>query len=53
MLAALRRFFRRAEAALWQDLHPLHSGYFITVIALLGLVAVILLGMAAWMMFAP
>ena len=52
MLAALRRFFRRAEAALWQDLHPLHSGYFVTVIALLGLLAVVLFGMAAWAVFA-
>ena len=53
MLAGLRRFFRRAEAALWQDLHPLHSGYFVTVIACLGVCAVALLAMAAWTMFAP
>jgi hypothetical protein len=50
---ALRRFLRRMESALWQDLHPLHSGYFVTVVACLGLVALGLLALAVWAFFAP
>ena len=49
----LRRFLRRLESALWQDLHPLHSNYFLTMVACLGLAALGLLVLAAWTIFAP
>ena len=50
----MHRFIHRLESILWQDLHPLHSGYFLTVVACLGLLALILgmLGMV-WMFLVP
>ena len=50
---ALRHFLRRVESALWQDLHPLHSGYFVTVIACLGALALAVLVAAIWTVFIP
>lgn len=49
MNGAWGRFLRRLEGALWQDLHPLHSSYFSTLVICAAVLAVALMALGLWM----